>query len=266
MPSLVVSLNGKPHSTHAIKRSCTRIGRAPGNDIVLAGATVSSTHAVILHAGSKLAIEDLESSNGTFLGPARILRAELEDGSIVTIGNYTLKLVADRRAMAYERTMLVRSSAADGKAFLQRLDGPLRGERIELGKVIHTVGKAGECMVTFIRRGDDFAVRFTDGARAPRLNGEVLGDVPVRLNAGDVLEMEGGHLQFLLEDTNVPLADAVDPVQPGEEALAAFHRFPWRRPAWSWKGVPRPELPSWNAGGVDRGETVAARLNQEANP
>ena len=143
MPSLVVSLDGKPQSTHAITRSCTRIGRAPGNDIVLAGSTVSSTHAVIMLSGSKLAIEDLESSNGTFLGAARITRADLEDGSVVAIGNYTLKLVADRRAMAYEPTMLVRSTAGGGKAFLQRLDGPLRGERIALGKVISTIGKPG---------------------------------------------------------------------------------------------------------------------------
>jgi hypothetical protein len=251
MPSLVVSLDGKTQSNHAITRSCTRIGRAPGNDIVLAGSTVSSTHAVIMHAGSKLAIKDLESSNGTFLGAARVTRADLEDGSIVTIGKYTLKLVADRRAMAYEPTMLVRSSAGGGKACLQRLDGPLRGERIELSKVINPLGKPGECLVTFIRRGEDFAVRFTEGASAPRLNGEVLGDAPVRLNVGDVLEMEGGHLQFLLEDASVPLAGAVNSMQPLP--------LPWRRRAWSWKGVPRLELPSWNFSGVERGEVGAPR-------
>ena len=125
MPSLVVSLAGKPHSTHSITRTSTRIGRGPGNDIVLAGSTVSSTHAVIILSGTKLVIEDLESSNGTFLGRTRITRADLEDGSIVSIGDYTLKLVADRRAMAYEPTMLVRSGAVASKACLQRLDGPL---------------------------------------------------------------------------------------------------------------------------------------------
>lgn len=249
MPSLVVSLDGKPQSTHAITRACTRIGRAPGNDIVLAGATVSSTHAVIMLSGAKLEIEDLESSNGTFLGAARITRADLEDGSVVAIGNYTLKLVADRLAMAYEPTMLVRSTPGAGKAFLQRLDGPLRGERIELGKVISTIGKPGECLVTFIRRADDFAVRFTEGTSEPRLNGEVLGDAPVRLSAGDMLEMDGARLQFLLEETSVPLEGAADPVQPKERAVPASPPLPWRQRAWSWKGVPRLEMPSWSFGG-----------------
>ena len=234
MPSLVVSLEGKPQSTHPITRACTRIGRAPGNDIVLAGSTVSSTHAVIMLSGAKLAIEDLESSNGTFLDRARVTRADLEDGSIVAIGDYTLKLVADRRAMAYEPTMLVRSSALGGKACLQRLDGPLRGERIPLSKVVSTIGRAGECMVTFIRRGDDFAVRFAEGPRAPRLNGEPLGDAPVRLNAGDMLEMDDGHLQFLLEDPNVPLAGSADRPQPLEGAAPGSRSLSWVRRAWSW--------------------------------
>jgi len=233
MPSLVVSLAGKPQWTHAITRPCTRIGRAPGNDIVLAGSTVSSTHAVIMLSGTKLTIEDLSSSNGTFLGRARITSAGLEDGSVVAIGNYTLKLVADRRAMAYEPTMLVRSSAVARKAWLQRLDGPLRGECIELSKVVSTIGKAGECAVAFIRRGDDFAVRFTDGARAPRLNGEALGDTPVRLNAGDVLQMDGTHLQFLLEEPKVLLAGAADQVQAAEGPVPASRALSWVRRAFS---------------------------------
>lgn len=231
MPSLVVSLAGKLQSTHSITRACTRIGRAPGNNIVLAGSTVSSTHAVIILSGTKLAIEDLVSSNGTFLGRTRITRADLEDGSIVSIGNYTLKLVADRRAMAYEPTMLVRSSAVARKAYLQRLDGPLRGECVELSKVVSPVGKAGECLVTFIRRGDDFAVRFTDGPRTPRLNGEVLGETPVPLHAGDVLEMDSGHLQFLLEEPKMPLAGTADEPQPVESAVPASRPLSWVRRA-----------------------------------
>lgn len=262
MPSLVVSLAGKPQSTHSITRPCTRIGRAPGNDIVLAASTVSSTHAVIMLSGTKLAIQDLESSNGTFLGRARITQADLEDGSIVSIGDFTLKLVADRSAMAYEPTMLVRSSAAARKACLQRLDGPLRGECVELTKVVSTVGKVGECMVTFIRRGDDFAVRFTDGRRAPRLNGDVLGDTPVRLNAGDVLEMDGGHLQFLLEDPNVPLAGTADPLQPLERPVAASPSLSWLRRALSRTPAIRGEAQSRDFGASDPNDGSTARSSR----
>ena len=199
MPNLVVSLAGKPQATHAITRPCTRIGRSDGNDIVLDRPTVSSAHALLIVSGDRLTIEDLGSSNGTYVGHRRIARADLEDGSTVTIGDCTLKLVADRKAMAYEPTMLVRSSAAAKKAYLQRLDGDQRGECIELTKVVSSVGKSGEGLVTFIRRGDEFAIRCADGSR-PLLNGSALADAPVRLNAGDVLDTDHGRLQFLLQE------------------------------------------------------------------
>lgn len=200
MPSLMVSLAGKPQANYSINRQRTRIGRWGGNDIVLDSRSVSGAHAVLIQSGSRLEIEDLGSRNGTFVAGSRIGRMNLDDGGVVNIGDYTLTLVADRTAMAYEPTMLVRSSAVGRQAYLQRLGGVPLGEVVELNKVVMTVGKSGECVVTFIRRGDDFAVRFTDGPTAPRLNGTVLTEAPVRLNPGDVLETDTGRLQFLLRE------------------------------------------------------------------
>ena len=52
-----------------------RIGRVPGNDIVLDDPRVSSRHArLMIVAGSEALIEDLGSSNGTFLNSAEIAR------------------------------------------------------------------------------------------------------------------------------------------------------------------------------------------------
>jgi hypothetical protein len=200
MPSLVLSHPDRPQASFPINRPCTRIGRAKGNDIVLASPTVSSAHAILMLSGTRLSLQDLASSNGTFVGDKRIERVDLEDGSVIAIGDYTLKLVAERRAMAYEPTMLVRSSALFRKAYLQRLDGIQAGECIELTKVVSTIGEPGECVVTFIRRGDAFAVRCADGPAPSRLNGAALAETPLRLDSGDVVEMPSGRLQFLLRE------------------------------------------------------------------
>ena len=230
MPNLVVSLAGKPLATHVITRPCTRIGRSSGNDIVLDRPTVSSAHALLIVSGDRLTIEDLGSSNGTYVGRKRVEHAHLEDGSIVTIGDCTLKLVADRKAMAYEPTMLVRSSAVARKAYLQRLDGEQRGECIELTKVVSSIGRPGEGMVTFIRRGDDFAIRCADGPR-PLLNGSVLDDAPVRLNAGDVLDTDHGRLQFLLQESSLRVPSLEDHVAPVAKALPLSGPLAWLRRA-----------------------------------
>ena len=208
----MVSLAGKPQATYSITQQRTRIGRWPGNDIVLNSPSVSGAHAVLIQAASRLTIEDLGSKNGTFVAGSRVGRAELDDGGVVRIGEFTLTLVANRKAMAYEPTMMVRSSASASQAYLLRMHGDPVGETIALNKVVTTLGKAGVCVVTCIRRGDDYAVRFTDGQAQARLNGAVLTDVPVRLNAGDVLELADARLQFLVREAGLQGPAPADPL------------------------------------------------------
>jgi hypothetical protein len=71
---------------------------------------------------------------------------------------------------AFEPTMLIRSTPK--RQCLRRLDGPTN-EAIALSKIVTTFGKPGLGVLTFIRRGDDVAVRFTDGSTPARLNDRV---------------------------------------------------------------------------------------------
>ena len=72
------------------------IGRADA-DVTLDDAEVSRRHAIVRQAAGKLQIEDLGSSNGTFVDGARIAApTALEDGSKLTIG--TTELVVESRA------------------------------------------------------------------------------------------------------------------------------------------------------------------------
>jgi len=197
----MVSLDGKTLANYSITRQRTRIGRLPLlNDIVLGGSGISGAHAMLIQSGGIVAIEDLGSKNGTYVNGDRIRRTDLEDGGVVRIGPYSLTLRADRKAMAYEPTLLVRSAPETTAARLRRIDGTNAGEMVGLSKVVTSFGQPGACVVTFIRRGDQFAVRFTEGAIEARLNGDVLTDRPVVLNVGDILDIEGVQLQFEVPD------------------------------------------------------------------
>jgi sulfate permease, SulP family len=68
------------------------IGRDPGSGICLQDAQVSWQHAVLNDAGGACVIEDLGSSNGTFVGAERISRQVLNPGEIVRIGPFELAL------------------------------------------------------------------------------------------------------------------------------------------------------------------------------
>jgi hypothetical protein len=81
--------------TRVALRAGLRLGRAPDNDIVVRDGRASRYHARIVAAGSLLAIEDLGSSNGTFLDGRPVAQASLALDAVVTIGDTHLRVRAD---------------------------------------------------------------------------------------------------------------------------------------------------------------------------
>jgi pSer/pThr/pTyr-binding forkhead associated (FHA) protein len=66
------------------------IGRKKSNSIDIDNLQVSNKHArIIKHAGNYF-IEDLKSTNGTFLNNEKISKEPLRDKDIITIGKHTL--------------------------------------------------------------------------------------------------------------------------------------------------------------------------------
>jgi len=68
------------------------IGRLPDNDIQVDNLAVSSHHARIYREGTQLFVEDLNSTNGTFLNNQRITKAALKDGDKVLVGKHHIEI------------------------------------------------------------------------------------------------------------------------------------------------------------------------------
>src|SRR5262245_12166480 len=69
----------------------TKIGKGPHNDIILADASVSGTHALIRFAGDQYSLSDLGSRNGTVLNDGRISEPRpLQHGDLIKMGHCTL--------------------------------------------------------------------------------------------------------------------------------------------------------------------------------
>lgn len=69
------------------------VGRSSELDMVLVEDMVSRRHAKIAVTGDHISIEDLGSTNGTFVNGERIRQADLSDGDRVLIGTSIIKLV-----------------------------------------------------------------------------------------------------------------------------------------------------------------------------
>jgi hypothetical protein len=85
-PSLLVC----PDGTTVDLRDGLRIGRAEDNDVVLRDGRVSRNHARVVAAEGGFALEDLGSSNGTFIDGHPIRRARLLTGVKVAVGETVL--------------------------------------------------------------------------------------------------------------------------------------------------------------------------------
>ncbi|MFN7590317.1 MAG: FHA domain-containing protein [Planctomycetota bacterium] len=68
-----------------------RIGRRPGNDLVLADEKTSGVHAEVVPEGDRHVLRDLGSTNGTFLDGKRITELVLTPGDVVTVGRLQVK-------------------------------------------------------------------------------------------------------------------------------------------------------------------------------
>ena len=66
------------------------IGRSPSTDIQIDNLAVSKQHARFLKQKDQYVVEDLNSTNGTFLNDGKITRGILKHNDIVTVGKHTL--------------------------------------------------------------------------------------------------------------------------------------------------------------------------------
>ncbi|MFB0534951.1 MAG: FHA domain-containing protein [Anaerolineae bacterium] len=76
---------------HPLTGDTVTIGRAIENDVVITSKRISREHARVRREGWRAILEDLGSTNGTFLNDERVLTpVELHDEDRITIGDVTL--------------------------------------------------------------------------------------------------------------------------------------------------------------------------------
>jgi len=100
-----------------LKRGITTIGRAEGNDIHIDNLAVSGNHARIIGEADAFTIEDLGSTNGTYIDDKRITRQKLVHNTVITIGKHSLVFVDPDAALADDdRTVVMKRPAGSASA------------------------------------------------------------------------------------------------------------------------------------------------------
>lgn len=222
MGKLVVSLDGVVIKEVQITKDKTTLGRRPYNDIVIDNLAVSGEHAVLQMVGADVFIEDLNSTNGTYINGKAIKKQLLTHNDTVEIGKYKIKYLVDESG-DYEKTMIMRPGGAQAAgapaaatasgfgglgaaapaqppaqpASIKVLNGAAAGREVVLTKVVTTVGKPGVQVASITKRPNGYAFAHVEGATKPSINGvPIVGD-SVPLRNGDVIELAGTQMQFI---------------------------------------------------------------------
>jgi DNA-binding NtrC family response regulator len=77
--------------TYPLTNAGLRLGKAPDNDVVIDHPTVSRNHMVVKRQGERFLVQDLGSTNGTFVDGAQIREAYLKPGSLLEMGDVQLR-------------------------------------------------------------------------------------------------------------------------------------------------------------------------------
>jgi pSer/pThr/pTyr-binding forkhead associated (FHA) protein len=95
MAKLVLSHGGALIGEYPLQKKVVTIGRKQGNDVRIDNLAVSSQHARVILAGHVYVLEDLGSTNGTFVNTKKVKRKALVNGDQITVGKHSLKFVSD---------------------------------------------------------------------------------------------------------------------------------------------------------------------------
>ncbi len=83
----------RPDGTRVRLADGLTLGRGDGNALVLRDARASRRHAKILADGGGWVVEDVGSSNGTYVDGVQVRRARLDRGQTLTVGDTSLRVV-----------------------------------------------------------------------------------------------------------------------------------------------------------------------------
>jgi pSer/pThr/pTyr-binding forkhead associated (FHA) protein len=216
MPKMIVSIDGVVIKEVQLTKDRTTLGRRPYNDIVIDNLAVSGEHAVLQMMANEVYLEDLNSTNGTYVNGKAVKKQLLQNNDTVEIGKYKIKYINEVASPGYEKTMIIKAGSiaapaprvegapasaapelATLAAAIKVLSGAAAGREVPLVKVVTTIGKPGVAVAAITKRPHGFVVAHVEGANKPTLNGAPIGADPVTLKNGDLLELAGTQMQFV---------------------------------------------------------------------
>jgi pSer/pThr/pTyr-binding forkhead associated (FHA) protein len=226
-----------------LDRDSYTIGRKPDNDVVIDNPAVSGHHARIVKAGNDYVVEDVGSTNGTWVNEKKIDKRSLRDADKIVIGKHTIVFQDEGRPAAppspapkaadADKTMIldtakqrellqadktaasVITKAPEKLGVVQIVSGDTDKKEYVLtgrlaivgsqdGATIQLKGWFAPKMAALIsRRKDGYSISMSEDSKKITVNGQTIQGQH-DLHDGDLIEVAGIKMYFYLKERTVP--------------------------------------------------------------
>lgn len=229
---LIIRFSPSKQEEFKIEQVTVSIGRKPDNDIVIDMPVVSGSHARLLHEGDRIVLEDLNSTNGTFVNKKKVSKVALNHKDIIYIGKSQIMYLTDlpsaqpnaadkaKPAEDLDATMVLQTKShaqmggaaavKKGKAGVgglsviegetDRMEYQLEARLCTIGKVetstVQIKGMLTPKTAALINRTDTgYIISQPSGGSKIKVNGNGV-EGRVSLKDGDIIETYGYKFQF----------------------------------------------------------------------
>ena len=233
MAKLIYSLNGSFLGEYTLDKDRFTIGRRSSNDIHIDNLVISGEHAAIKIIGKDAFLEDMGSTNGTYVNGKQIQQHILQHDDVIQLGKYQLRYIAEDVAAAPSKrpekikaeplaskpaqaALVTEKPAAQPRAKIKLspagevsnksptsahvkvLTGAGKGKALQLDKTVTTLGKPGVQIAVITKRSQGYFITHVEGQSHPLVNGKPIGVQAHALHNHDVIELAGSKMEFCL--------------------------------------------------------------------
>ncbi|HZV63821.1 MAG TPA: FHA domain-containing protein [Telluria sp.] len=200
MAKIIISQGAQVVQEVELDKERTTIGRHPQNDVVIEHLAVSGRHAAITLVMDDAILEDLGSTNGTYVNGQRIARHQLSDRDRVNVGTFKIDYIVGARVLAPQPAVAAAPAPAVPLPLgsIEVLNGANAGKKLTLAKPLTTLGSPGVLVVVIQRQATGYFISHIEGTVSGQVNGEAIAKQPRLLADGDALELTGTAMRFSL--------------------------------------------------------------------